>query len=170
VQDKVVPRVVAAIVSVGRVGVTAEEAAKPIIDEVNEAQFSFVRSVIVNGELGFIQQVVSTVSNTNEADAIVMVGGTGFGPRDFTCEAIETFVQRRIEGFGEAYRRLLREEFHLGAEAMLARATAGVYNRCLVFALPRNAERLRRAMRLLIVPTLAEAFQLASGHPAGSRG
>jgi molybdenum cofactor biosynthesis protein B len=163
VPDHLVPRVVAAIVSAGRGALTTEEAARPIIDEVHEAQFSFVRSVTVNGELNFIQQVVSTVSNTNEADAIVMVGGTGFGPRDFTCEAIETFVERRIEGFGEAYRRLLREEFQVGAGAMLARATAGVYNRCLVFALPRNAARLRRAMQLLIVPTLTEAFQLASG-------
>jgi molybdenum cofactor biosynthesis protein B len=169
VPDHLVPRVVAAIVSAGRGALTTEEAARPIIDEVNEAQFSFVRSVTVNGELNFIQQVVSTVSNTNEADAIVMVGGTGFGPRDFTCEAIETFVERRIEGFGEAYRRLLREEFNVGAGAMLARATAGVYNRCLVFALPRNAARLRRAMQLLIVPTLAEAFQLASGQVPAPR-
>jgi molybdenum cofactor biosynthesis protein B len=142
---------------------TTEDAAKPIIDEVLEAKFSFVRSVTVNGELHFIQQVVSTVSNTNEADAIVMVGGTGIGPRDFTCEAIDAFVERRIEGFGEAYRQLLREEFELGPSAMLARATAGVYNRCLVFGLPRHAARLRRAMQLLVVPTLVEAFQLASG-------
>jgi molybdopterin adenylyltransferase len=163
VEEGAVPRVVAAIVSAGRASMTTEDAAKPIIDEVLEAKFSFVRSVTVNGELHFIQQVVSTVSNTNEADAIVMVGGTGIGPRDFTCEAIDAFVERRIEGFGEAYRRLLREEFELGPSAMLARATAGVYNRCLVFGLPRHAARLRRAMQLLVVPTLVEAFQLASG-------
>jgi molybdenum cofactor biosynthesis protein B len=160
---------VAAIVSMGRASMTTEDAAKPIIDEVNEAQFSFVRSVTVNGELHFIQQVVSTVSNTNEADAIVMVGGTGIGPRDFTCEAIDAFVERRIEGFGEAYRRLLRDEFEVGASALLARATAGVYNRCLVFGLPRNAARLRRAMQLLVVPTLVEAFQLATGQHSSSQ-
>jgi molybdenum cofactor biosynthesis protein B len=163
-----VPRVVAAIVSVGRSSAT-EEAAKPIVEEVSEAQFAFVRSVTVSGEINFIQQLVSTVSNTNEADAIVLVGGAGFGPRDVTCEAVDSFVERRIEGFGEAYRRLLREECDVGAGAMLARATAGVYNRCLVFALPRNAARLRRAMQLLIVPTLVEAFQLATGHHQISR-
>ena len=115
-EEGAVPRVVAAIVSAGRASMTTEDAAKPIIDEVLEAKFSFVRSVTVNGELHFIQQVVSTVSNTNEADAIVMVGGTGIGPRDFTCEAIDAFVERRIEGFGEAYRQLLREEFEARAE------------------------------------------------------
>jgi molybdopterin adenylyltransferase len=146
---------------------TTEDAAKPIVAEVNEAQFTFVRVLTVNGEISFIQQVVSTVSNTNEADAIIMVGGTGIGPRDLTCEAIDSLVERRIEGFGEAYRRLLREEFDVGAGAMLARATAGVFNRCLVFGLPRNAVRLRRAMKLLVVPTLVEAFQLATGHTQG---
>jgi molybdenum cofactor biosynthesis protein B len=169
VAERVVPRVVAAIVSVGRGSLTTEDAAKPIIDEVNDAQFSFVRSVTVNGELHFIQQMVSTVSNTNEADAIVMVGGTGIGPRDFTCEAIDSFVERHIEGFGEDYRRLLREEFDAGPGAMLARATAGVYNRCLIFALPRHPARLRRAMQVLVVPTLVEAFQLASGRFHGQR-
>jgi molybdenum cofactor biosynthesis protein B len=143
---------------------TTEEASKPIVDAIVGAQFSFVRSVTVNGEVTFIQQAVSTVSNTNEADAIVMVGGAGFGPRDYTCEAVDGIVERRIEGFGEAYRRLVREEFEAGASAMLVRATAGVYNRCLVFALPRHAARLRRAMDVLIVPTLHEAFQLATGH------
>ncbi|HEV3193988.1 MAG TPA: hypothetical protein VGY54_25960, partial [Polyangiaceae bacterium] len=73
------------------------------------------------------------------------------------------FLERHIEGFGEDYRRVLREEFTIGAGAMLARATAGVYNRCLVFALPRNASRLRRAMQLLVIPILAEAVQLAAG-------
>ncbi len=122
-----------------------------------------MRSVVVNGEPHFIQQLVSNVSNSNEADVIILVGGTGFGPRDFTCDALDTFLERHIEGFGEAYRQLLRDEFTAGARAVLARATAGVYNRCLVFALPRNASPLRRAMQLLVIPTLVEAVQLAAG-------
>jgi molybdenum cofactor biosynthesis protein B len=139
---------------------TTEEASKPIVDAIVGAQFSFVRSVTVNGEVTFIQQAVSTVSNTNEADAIVMVGGAGFGPRDYTCEAVDGIVERRIEGFGEAYRRLVREEFEAGASAMLVRATAGVYNRCLVFALPRHAARLRRG---------TTRFQRRAAVPASSK-
>jgi molybdenum cofactor biosynthesis protein B len=92
-----------------------------------------------------------------------MVGGTGFGPRDNTCEAINAFVDRRIEGFGESYRRLLREELGLGSRAMLSRATAGVYNRCLVFALTGRPGEVTRAVEQLIVPALTEAVALASG-------
>jgi molybdenum cofactor biosynthesis protein B len=155
-------RVVVATVAAGR-GSQPDDAARPVIDEVKEAKLTFVRSVVVIGEPHFIQQLVSNVSNSNEADVIIMVGGTGVGPRDFTCEALDRFLERHIEGFGEAYRRMLHEEFNVGGGAMLARATAGVYNRCLVFALPRNSQRLRRAMQLLVIPTLAEAAQLAAG-------
>jgi molybdopterin adenylyltransferase len=155
-------RVVVATVTAGRASFQ-DDAARLVIDEVREAKLTFVRSVVVNGELHFIQQLVSNVSNSNEADVIIMVGGTGLGPRDLTCEALDAFLERHIEGFGEAYRHLLREEFKVGAGAMLARATAGVYNRCLVFALPKNTSRLRRAMQLIVLPTLREAAELAAG-------
>ena len=163
-------RVVVATVAAGRASLPPEDPARPVVEEVKEAKFTFVRSVVVNGEPHFIQQLVSNVSNSNEADVIIMVGGTGFGPRDFTCEALDSFLERHIEGFGEAYRRMLHDEFRVGVGAMLARATAGVYNRCLVFALPRNSGRLRRAMQLLVIPTLAEAMQLAAGRMLAVQG
>jgi molybdopterin adenylyltransferase len=103
------------------------------------------------------------VSNDNEADAIVMVGGVGIGPRDVTCDALDPFFERHIEGFGDAFRQLLRDEFKLGVAALLERASAGVYNRCLVFVLPNQVAVVRRAIQLLVVPTVAEGIDLAAG-------
>ncbi len=133
-----------------------------VTDDVR-ALFVLVRTVIVKGERQFIQQLVSNVATANEADAIVMIGGTGFGPVDYTCEAIDAFVERRIEGFGEAYRQLLRDEFAAGPEALLARATAGVYSQCVVFALSGQPIQVRRAIHALVVPTLPSAIELATG-------
>ncbi len=157
-----VARILVATVTVGRVR-ALDELAKMVIDEFHPDQASFVRGVVVKGEPEFIQQLVSNVANDNEADAIIMLGGTGFGPRDGTCEALDRFFERRIEGFGEAYRRLLREEFDLGPAALLARATAGVYNQCLVFALTGQPDQVRRAIQQLVVPTLSDAVRLATG-------
>jgi molybdenum cofactor biosynthesis protein B len=140
-----------------------EEQSKTVADEVHAANMTLVRSVVVNREAQFIQQLISNVSNDNQADAIVLVGGTGFGPRDATCEAIDAFVERRIEGFGEAFRRMLRDEMELAARAWLFRATAGVYNQCLVFAMTGRTADIRRAMQSLIVPTLSDAVELATG-------
>jgi molybdenum cofactor biosynthesis protein B len=150
-------RVLVAVVSHGR-SKTLEELAKSISEILRAEGFHVVRNVVAQGEPQYIGQLVSNVSNDNEADAIVMIGGTGFGPRDNTCEALGAFLERRIEGFDEAYRKLL-----LGPRAMLSRAIAGVYNRCLVFALTGRPADVMRAVRDLIVPALPEAVELATG-------
>ena len=156
-----IPRVlVGAVTSKSR---TIEELGKSLAQEVRTAGFTLVRSVVVNGEAQFIQQLVSNVSNDNEADAIILTGGTGFGPRDAVCEALDSFVGRRIEGFAQAYRQLLREQMGHGAHAWLARATAGVYNQCLVFALTGRVTDVSKAFQTLIAPTLSDAVEVATG-------
>jgi molybdopterin adenylyltransferase len=160
--NRPVPRVlVGAVMSVK--SRTIEELGKGVAEAVRAAGFHLVRNVIVNGEAQFIQQLISNVSNDNEADAIILTGGTGFGPRDATCEAIDSFVERRIEGFAEAYRHLLRDHMEHGAHSWLARATAGVYNQCLVFALTGRAADVTAAIKTLVVPTLSDAVELATG-------
>jgi len=160
--ERPVPRVLVGAVMTVK-SRTLEELGRVVADEVRAAKLQLVRNVIVNGEAQFIQQLVSHVSNDNEADAIVLVGGTGFGPRDSTCEAIDSFVERRIEGFGDEIRHLLRVEMELGSHSWLCRATAGVYNQCLVFAMTGRASDIRRAMQTIVVPTLSDAVELATG-------
>ena len=156
------PRVLVGAVSLSR-SRTMEEAAKVVSEEVVAANFKLVRNVVVTAEAQFIQQLVSNVSNDNEADAIILVGSTGFGPRDSACEALNGYMERNIEGFAEAYRQLLREDLDMGSRAWMCRASAGVYNRCLVFAMTGRTAAVRRAMQRLIVPALADAVDLATG-------
>ena len=158
---RAVPRVLVAAV-VHRKGRAVEALAKMVADEVRGAGLSHVRTVPVNGERQYIQQLVGHVSNGNEADAIILVGGAGIGPHDDVCEAIDSFVDRRIEGFGEAFRQMLREHLGVGVNALLQRATAGVFNKCVVFALPRQTESALLAVRVLVIPTLAEAVRIAA--------
>jgi len=166
---RVVPRVLVAAVTAFRARVS-EDAAKGAAEEIQNAQLKLVRSVVVKGEPQYIRQLVHHVSNDNEADAIVMIGGVGIGPRDVTCDALDAFFERRVEGFGDAYRQLLRDEFKLGLAALLERASAGVYNRCLVYLLPSQPAVVRRAVQLLVVPTLAQGVELASGGAAHAVG
>jgi molybdopterin adenylyltransferase len=173
--EKPVVRVLVGAVALGK-SKTLEDTSKVVCDEIKGAGFTLVRSVTVHGEVPVIQQLISNVSNDNEADVIILVGGTGFGPRDHACEAIDTYVERRIEGFAEAYRHLLRgagssdayrgdvpDGGALGPHAWLVRATAGVYNQCLVFALTGRKQDVLSAVQSLICPTLVEAVQIATG-------
>lgn len=98
------------------------------------------------------------IASGNEADVVVLVGGVGLGPRDFTCEAVDGLTDRRIEGFGEGFRQLMRDECDAGVLAALARATAGMCQRSLVVALPRKADAVRAAVRALVIPAVTAAF------------
>jgi molybdopterin adenylyltransferase len=159
-------RCLVATIALGRASVK-DDVTQVVTDELRAAQFIVERSVTVNREKEFIRQLVSSVVDSNEADAILLIGGVGVGPRDFTCEAVDQLVERRLEGFGEAYRRLLFEAGESYPRVVTARATAGVYNSSVVVALPRQAAPvLRRAMQKLVVPTLPEAVRIATGaHP-----
>ena len=147
---------------------TADEAlAKSVGEEVVNAGFALERHVTVKGEPGHLRELVQLLSNENQADGVILLGGTGFGPHDTVCEALDSFFEKRIEGFAEAYRRLLRADH--GMHAMLARATAGVFNQCVVFALTGRPEDVRLAVQVLIAPTLTAAIDLAYGRPAAPR-
>jgi molybdenum cofactor biosynthesis protein B len=142
------------------------------VDEVQAAGFEVVRSVTVNREKDFIVQLLSNVATGNEADATILIGGAGIGPRDYACEAVDELADRRIEGFGEEYRRVLREGDGSLVTSVLTRASAGLYGQCVVIALPRQpASVLRRAMQELVLPILPQAVRVATGmgHQQASR-
>jgi molybdenum cofactor biosynthesis protein B len=58
-------------------------------------------------------------------DAVVTTGGTGISPRDHSYEAVDGLLERRLDGFGEAFRRLSWAD--VGPRAILSRALAGTF-------------------------------------------
>lgn len=124
------------------------------------AGFKLVRHVIVKDEIMHIQELVRSVSTENLADAVVLSGGTGIAPRDVTPEALHAIFDKRIDGFGEEFRRKSLEA--IGARAMLSRATAGVVDGCVVFALPGSSKAAAFGAEL-IIPIIEHACEQASG-------
>jgi molybdopterin adenylyltransferase len=137
-----------------------DESGKTLDQELSAAGFNIVRHVIVKDEPGFLRDLIRMTANSNEADAIVLTGGTGITPRDSTYEALEGVFEKHILGFGEAFRRVSFDE--IGPHAMLSRATAGVFNECVVFSLPGSTRAVRIGVKL-IVPILRHAVDLACG-------
>ncbi len=98
-------------------------------------------------------------------DAVVLTGGTGIGPRDVTVEAVEPMLERKLDGFGEAFRRLSWDQ--VGARSVLSRAVAGTCEARLVFVLPGSPKAVQLGVEQLIVPLLQHAMQMLAGggHP-----
>ena len=88
---------------------------------------------------------------------IITTGGTGITSRDGTFEAIDRLLEKRLTGFGELFRMLSYE--HIGAAAMMSRATAGRAQGKAIFVLPGSPDAVRLAMTKLILPELGHVVQ-----------
>jgi molybdenum cofactor biosynthesis protein B len=84
--------------------------------------------------------------------AIITTGGTGVTGRDGTPEAIEPLLDKIIEGFGEAFRRLSWDD--IGTSTLQSRCLAGVANGTYVFCLPGSTNACATGWDQLIAAQL----------------
>lgn len=126
--------------------------------------FERVRHVILPDEPERIRAEVTAIVDAGEADAVILTGGTGIAPRDETYEAVEALFEKRLDGFGEAFRRFSWDE--IGPRAILSRATAGIRGTCLIFSLPGSENAARLGAKKLIAPILGHAVDLVNGRTA----
>jgi len=120
---------------------------------------------IVRDEPVLLRAEIARVCDEDLADAIVTTGGTGIAPRDQTFEAIEGLLDKTLEGFGEAFRRLSWDE--VGPRAVLSRAVAGVHRGRVVAALPGSPKAVVLAVDRILGPILPHAVALARGGKHG---
>ena len=93
-------------------------ATKKIIPDDKEIIVAHLREAIQNPEI----------------DVVLCTGGTGLTGRDQTPEALAEVVEKWIPGFGELFRWLSYQK--IGTSTIQSRATAGMANGTLIFALP----------------------------------
>jgi molybdenum cofactor biosynthesis protein B len=121
--------------------------------------------MVVKDDPAAIRAAIARVCDEDLADAIVTTGGTGVAPRDQTYEAIESLLEKRLDGFGEAFRRLSWDQ--IGPRAVLSRAVCGVHRGRVVAALPGSPKAIALAVDRILAPILAHACALARGEKHG---
>jgi molybdopterin adenylyltransferase len=107
---------------------------------------------ILRDEPAEVRALVADLCARGAADAILVNGGTGLSQRDSTYEALDSLLDKRLDGFGELFRALSFPE--IGPAAMLSRATAGVSRGVVIFATPGSTAAVRLALERLILPEL----------------
>lgn len=133
-----------------------------LLGELCEAAgFTVVSHEVVREDPEAVRATLERLLAAPGLDAIVTTGGTGIAPRDRTIEAIAPLLEKTVEGFGEAFRRLSWDE--IGPRGMLSRATMGVAAGRVVVALPGSPSAVRLGVTQLLAPVLAHAVGLASG-------
>lgn len=95
--------------------------------------------------IGIRTQVVGALARG--FDVIVVIGGTGFSPKDVTVEAIRPLLEKEIEGVGEIFR--LESYRRVGFPAAFSRSLAGVIRGSIILALPGSPDAVETAIRLI---------------------
>jgi molybdenum cofactor biosynthesis protein B len=141
-----------------------DEGGTRLRERLAAAGFEVTFQTIVKDEPDAVRAVVARVCDDDIADAIVTTGGTGIAPRDQTYEAIDALLDKRLDGFGEAFRRLSWDE--IGPHAILSRAVCGTHRGRIVAALPGSPKAVVLGVDRVLAPVLGHMVTLARGTKA----
>ncbi len=111
---------------------------------------------LVRDDIYDLRAVVSRWIADAGVDCVLVTGGTGFSGRDSTPEALTPLFDKQIDGFGEVFRELSRDE--IGSSTIQSRAVAGLANNTLVFCVPGSTGACKTAWEGII------REQLDAGH------
>ena len=145
----------------------ADKSGDLAIGAISGANHTVVDRLYVPNDISAIRERVKDAALNRVADIILISGGTGPGPRDLTIEAVRPLFEKELPGFGELFRWMSYEK--VGTSAMASRATAGILNGVLVFALPGSPEAVRLALDKIIIPESPHLVKMIRGHthPSG---
>ena len=132
----------------------AKEAGKTMSDESGDNAekesrklgYKVTRKSLVSDEAAMIREEVEHFLKSGD-DVLIVTGGTGVSSRDVTIETVRPYIEKELDGFGEALRRLSYE--HIGPAAIMTRATAGVARGKLLVCLPGSPDAVSLAVSKL---------------------
>jgi molybdenum cofactor biosynthesis protein B len=142
-----------------------DEGGRCLQERLEAAGFAVTLRAIVRDEPDEVRAVIARICDENLADAVVTTGGTGLAPRDRTYEAVSALLDKTLDGFGEAFRRLSWDE--IGPRAVLSRAVAGVHRGRILVTLPGSPKAVVLAVDRILAPILPHAVGLARGEKHG---
>lgn len=129
-----------------------------IVDLLEAAEHQVTSRVIVRDEPD--QMRAAIVQACDQAQAILITGGTGISARDQTFETISGLLDKTLPGYGELFRMLSYQE--IGAAAMLSRTVGGIMGQTVVLTMPGSRAAVRLAMEGLILPEIAHLVHEAT--------
>jgi molybdenum cofactor biosynthesis protein B len=125
-----------------------DKSGKLLADRLQAAGHRLAEKRIIPDDVYAIRAVVAAWIADAGVDAVITTGGTGVTGRDGTPEAVSVLLDKTIDGFGEVFRTISREQ--IGTSTIQSRAMAGVANGTYVFCVPGSSGACATAWDSLI--------------------
>src|SRR5262245_19558007 len=81
-----------------------DESGRLLGELLRDGGFTITSHAIVREEPDEMRTAIFEICERGTADAVVITGGTGIGPRDRTVETLAPMLEKTLDGFGEAFR------------------------------------------------------------------
>jgi molybdenum cofactor biosynthesis protein B len=122
------------------------------VDRLQAAGHRLAERVLLKDDLYKIRAQVATWIAEDQAQVVLITGGTGFTGRDSTPEAVTCLLDKLVDGFGELFRQISVGE--IGTSTVQSRALAGLANGTLVCCLPGSTNACRTAWDSILAEQL----------------
>lgn len=119
-----------------------------LADSLQEAGHNLADRQLITDDIYKIRAVISGWIADPEVHAVITTGGTGFYIRDSMPEAVSVLFDKKIDGFGEMFRLISKDE--IGMSTIQSRAIAGMANNTVVFCLPGSSGACRTGWTKII--------------------
>jgi len=150
-------RVVILIISTSRTE-KEDTTGKAISSLLHSSSIPVIRTKVIPDDIEKIQ--VALKESLEEANCIILTGGTGITHDDCTIEAVEPLLEKRLDGFGELFR--MKSYAEVGTRTVLSRALGGVIDGKAVFCIPGSKNAAELATREIIIPEILHILTHAS--------
>ncbi|MCP3673829.1 MAG: molybdenum cofactor biosynthesis protein B [Gammaproteobacteria bacterium] len=117
-----------------------------------EAGHKLAERAISIDDIYQLREVVSKWIASENVQAVLVTGGTGFSERDTTPEALIPLFDKPVEGFGELFRHISLQE--IGSSTIQSRAVAGMANQTVIFCMPGSTGACATAWDKILVDQL----------------
>lgn len=139
-------------------GTKQDSAGKAIITKLEKYKVQVTDYIVIPDEADQIKNKVLQYCSQN-ANMVILTGGTGLSPRDTTTEVLNAIVKKRIPGIEEAIRSHGQQRTPY---SMLSRSVSGLIGNTLVLALPGSTRGAKESMDA-ILPGIFHIFHSIKG-------
>lgn len=119
-----------------------------LVERLLAAGHNLAEKAIVKDDVYQLRAIVSKWIASENVQAIVSTGGTGFTERDNTPEALMPLFDKAVEGFGEVFRYVSLQE--IGTSTIQSRAFGGIANSTVILCVPGSTNACRTAWDKII--------------------